>query len=138
MLIKTVALVFSWTVLFGTPLCCCAQAPRAAKASTQKESCGHCPAKESSHSEKHHSSGKTSSLPIGNECGCSHVTQDASAESGTVTIAAPSSPDVWNSLLPAAVLAPSLKHEVASVFDRGPPPDRLNVPLYLFVLHLAL
>ncbi len=139
MMIKAVVLAFSWTALFGVPLCCCAHTPCAEEASSRKQSCGHCPKQNHSHSEGDHTHGKRlPSLPTSKECGCSHVSQDASADVVRVSIAVPSGPDAWDDVAPSTAAIPSPAPELAPFLDRGPPPERLGIPLYLFILHLAI
>jgi hypothetical protein len=125
---RTILLAVSCAALFNLPVCCCFRAAHAEESQEHRESCGHCPKKKPSSSPTQHPK----------DCGCPHVTRDTSADFGTLTIVPPSSPDTGE-----PSLAPIVTHHpgtpaVTPFLDRGPPPDREHVALYLLVLHLIL
>jgi hypothetical protein len=139
MISKIFVLVFSWTALFNLPLCCCAQDHRAENAAPLKEPCGHGPKKTSSPSEPHGVPERQApSLPGSDKCSCSHVARDTFAETAKMSLVIPSSLDVWEDALLDSDARPSSTAEIVLFFDRGPPPDRLGVPIYLSFHHLAL
>ena len=138
MMSKAIVLLMTWTTIFNLPFCCCVKAPNAKSSALRDRGCGHCPKKSSSGPEQGHGPTPSGSSHPQSECGCTHVTLDAMAEFSGISLPNAAFPDAWECLSFEAATAPTQKPEPAPFFDRGPPPDRLTVPIYLFDLHLTI
>lgn len=127
MIAKLVLFAFSSTFLLGPTPCCCARARAAKQPVGSEEPCGHCPKKPPS----------VPTLPHSKDCGCPHVSTDASADFAKISWVITGGPELE---VEAGAVVPAADRDfkVAPFLDRGPPASRVNLPLYLLLRHLAI